>query len=92
MSTTTGSRAIDEAIAALDPRLGSGLERIIGALDPEDLAEREPRDVVGAALSMRSLAARRRRGETRIAVFTPTLGEDGWTSRRTIVKDRKSVV
>ncbi|GAA1979701.1 NAD-glutamate dehydrogenase [Microbacterium pumilum] len=85
MTSTTGSRAIDDAIAALDPELASGLTSIIAGLNPEDLAEREPRDVVGAALSMRSLAARRDRGQTRIAVFTPTLSEDGWTSRRTIV-------
>ncbi|MDQ4215851.1 NAD-glutamate dehydrogenase [Microbacterium capsulatum] len=85
MGKTTGSEAIDEAIDALDADLGEGLRRIIGGLDPDDVAEREPRDIVGAAVSLRSLAERRERGQTRIAVFTPTLSEHGWTSRRTIV-------
>ena len=34
---------------------------------------------------MHALAARRQRGETHVSVFTPTLSEHGWTSRRTIV-------
>ncbi|MUG03902.1 NAD-glutamate dehydrogenase, partial [Bacillus tequilensis] len=34
---------------------------------------------------MRSLASQRQRGETLVSVFTPTLSEHGWTSRRTIV-------
>ncbi|KHK96098.1 NAD-glutamate dehydrogenase [Microbacterium mangrovi] len=85
MGNTTGSTALREAIAELDPELRDGLERIIGGLDPEDVAEREPRDIVGAARSMRDLAARRTKGQTRVAVFTPTLSEHGWSSRRTIV-------
>ncbi|MBS1673455.1 MAG: NAD-glutamate dehydrogenase [Actinobacteria bacterium] len=85
MAETTGSDTIDDALAALDENLRPGLRGIIDGLDPEDLAEREPRDVVGAVASMRSLAAHREPGQTRIALFTPTLAEDGWTSRRTIV-------
>ena len=69
----------------LDPSERGGVESLMSRLDAVDLAEREPRDVVGAALSMRTLAARRQPGETRVSVFTPTLSEHGWTSRRTIV-------
>jgi glutamate dehydrogenase len=85
MGKAIGSAELPEALAALDPELRPGVESLISRLDAVDLEEREPRDVVGAALSMRSLAAQRRRGETRVSVFTPTLSEHGWTSRRTIV-------
>ncbi|MFT4231219.1 MAG: NAD-glutamate dehydrogenase [Leucobacter sp.] len=73
------------AIEDLDPALKPGIERLIEQVDEEDLAEREPRDVVGSARSMRLLASRRAPGETLVAVFTPTLRDHGWTSRRTIV-------
>ncbi|CAH0123288.1 NAD-glutamate dehydrogenase [Microbacterium sp. Bi121] len=85
MANAIGSAELREAIAALDPDVGSGVESLISRLDAVDLEEREPRDVVGAALSMRALAAQRRRGEISVSVFTPTLSEHGWTSRRTIV-------
>ncbi|MDL9978328.1 NAD-glutamate dehydrogenase [Microbacterium sp. ASV49] len=83
--STTASTEIDDAIAGLDPELGAGLRSLIAGLDPEDLAERDARDVVGAAMSMRALADRRAHGQTHVAVFTPTLAEHGWSSRRTIV-------
>jgi glutamate dehydrogenase len=74
-----------EAIEALDPAVRPGIERLIGQVDEDDLREREPRDVVGSAQSMRALAGKRSQGETLVSVFTPTLREHGWTSRRTIV-------
>jgi len=85
MSKAPASAELEHAIAELDPSERGGVESLISRLDAVDLAEREPRDVVGAALSMRTLAARRQPGETRVSVFTPTLSEHGWTSRRTIV-------
>ncbi|WP_449278414.1 NAD-glutamate dehydrogenase [Leucobacter sp. GX24907] len=69
----------------MNPELRQGLERLIRELDSEELAEREPRDVVGAVLSMRELGDRREQRDTLVRVFTPTLKEHGWTSRRTIV-------
>ncbi|UOQ59044.1 NAD-glutamate dehydrogenase [Leucobacter rhizosphaerae] len=77
--------ALQDALQAVDPELRPGLERLIAQVDAEDLAEREPRDIIGAALSMRTLASRRAADETLVSVFTPTLREDGWTSRRTIL-------
>ena len=85
MANAVESAELRDAIAALDPDVRSGVERLIARLDAIDLAEREARDVVGAAVAMRALAARRGRGETNVSVFTPTLSEHGWTSRRTIV-------
>ncbi|RGE19295.1 NAD-glutamate dehydrogenase [Leucobacter sp. wl10] len=85
MSSETALTELRDAVEALDPELRPGVERLIGQVDEEDLAEREPRDMVGAAQSMRALAAERAPGETLVSVFTPTLREHGWTSRRTIV-------
>ncbi|MFV0375379.1 NAD-glutamate dehydrogenase [Microbacterium sp.] len=85
MTNDVAQASVQEMIADLDPRLRPGITRLIAQLDAEDLADREPRDVVGAATSLSALAARRSPGETLVSVFTPTLREDGWTSRRTIV-------
>ncbi|MFV0434018.1 MAG: NAD-glutamate dehydrogenase [Leucobacter sp.] len=76
---------LHDALEGVDPALKPGLERLIRQVDVEELAAREPRDVVGAVSSMRALAARRDPGETLVEVFTPTLREHGWTSRRTII-------
>ncbi|PPF34644.1 NAD-glutamate dehydrogenase [Pseudoclavibacter sp. AY1H1] len=74
-----------EALDDIEPSLRTGLERLIDDVDADDIATREPRDIVGAAATMRRLATRRKTGDTLIAVFTPTLKEEGWSSRRTIV-------
>ena len=85
MNSDFASTALHEALEAVDPDLRPATERLLAQLDDEDLAERGPRDIVGAATSMCLLAGQRDPGETLISVFTPTLREHGWTSRRTIV-------
>jgi glutamate dehydrogenase len=52
----------------------------------EDLAERDPIDLAGAALSHRQLAASRPQGTANVRVFTPTVDEFGWTSGHTVVE------
>ncbi len=52
----------------------------------EDLAERDPIDLAGAALSHRLLAAARPQGVANVRVFTPTVDEFGWTSGHTVVE------
>ncbi|WP_277208915.1 NAD-glutamate dehydrogenase [Isoptericola croceus] len=74
-----------EVVEGLPPELGRHVRQLLGAYTAEDLTEREPRDVVGAAASTCEFAARREPGQTLVRVFTPTLREDGWTSRRTVV-------
>ena len=53
---------------------------------PADVAERSPRDLCGAALSLWRFAGRRRPGQAKIRVYNPELAADGWSSPHTIVE------
>src|SRR5690606_9545943 len=85
MGADAAYATIHDALETVDPMLRPVLERLLKKLSDADLEDREPRDVVGAAGSMYELAVKRAPGETLVSVFTPTLAEHGWTSRRTIV-------
>ncbi|ALJ18407.1 NAD-glutamate dehydrogenase [Microbacterium sp. No. 7] len=85
MTDATALASLRDALETVDPPLRHDIERLVRHVDAEEIAAREPRDVVGALASLRSLATRRGRDETLISVFTPTLREHGWTSRRTII-------
>ena len=61
-------------------------EQLRRALPSDSFEGREPRDVTGALTALTKLADDRRPGEPRVAVYTPTLTENGWTSYRTIVQ------
>ena len=62
------------------------VERYFGQVDPEDLAERRPEDLYGAALSHWNFARQRQPGTARVRVFNPTLEEHGWQSTHTIIE------
>jgi glutamate dehydrogenase len=47
---------------------------------PEDIADRSEVDLYGAAMSQYKLAAYRPQGTANIRVFTPTVGEHGWSA------------
>jgi glutamate dehydrogenase len=53
---------------------------------PSDVAERSPRDLGGAALSLWRFAHRRRPGHAKIRVYNPEVGVDGWSSPHTVVE------
>jgi glutamate dehydrogenase len=55
-------------------------------VEPEDLAEREPADLYGAALSHWNFARKRDPGRARVRVFNPTIEEHGWQSTHTIIE------
>jgi glutamate dehydrogenase len=57
-----------------------------GHVDPEDLAERRPADLYGAALSHWNFARKREAGSARVRVFNPTIEEHGWQSTHTIIE------
>ncbi|WP_329250874.1 NAD-glutamate dehydrogenase [Streptomyces sp. NBC_01478] len=53
---------------------------------PEDLADRDPVDVFGAAFSHYRLAETRPQGTANVRVHTPTVEENGWTCSHTVVE------
>ncbi|GLX53496.1 NAD-glutamate dehydrogenase [Streptomyces hygroscopicus subsp. hygroscopicus] len=53
---------------------------------PEDLADRDPVDVFGAAVSHHRLAENRPQGTANVRVHTPTVEENGWTCSHTVVE------
>lgn len=55
-------------------------------VDAEDLAERSPEDLLGALLSHRQFGGQREAGTAKVRVFSPSLGEDGWGSRHSVVE------
>ena len=60
--------------------------RYFGQVDPEDLAERAPADLYGAALSHWNFARKREPGHARVRVFNPSIEDDGWQSTHTIIE------
>ncbi|MFE2988251.1 NAD-glutamate dehydrogenase [Streptomyces sp. NPDC059262] len=53
---------------------------------PEDLADRDPDDVFGAAVSHYRLAEVRPQGTANVKVHTPTVEENGWTCSHSVVE------
>jgi glutamate dehydrogenase len=68
------------------PDLPTFLDLYYRYVAPEDLIERTPADILGAALSHRRLAQQRPAGTVRVRVFTPTDDEFGWSSGHTVVE------
>src|SRR5438067_5962085 len=62
------------------------VESYYGQVDPEDLLERQPADLYGAALSHWNFARKRESGRARVRVFNPSIEEHGWQSTHTIVE------
>src|SRR3954447_2121617 len=86
------SEIIERAAEAAE-RAGRRLDELVPFLaryyrhvPVEDLAERDPIDLAGAALSHPLLAAARPQGVANVRVFTPTVDEFGWTSGHTVVE------
>ncbi|MGH9261611.1 MAG: NAD-glutamate dehydrogenase, partial [Acidimicrobiales bacterium] len=52
----------------------------------EDLVDRDPVDVYGAAASHRQFAQTRPQGTSLVRVYTPTVDEHGWSSGHTVVE------
>ncbi len=53
---------------------------------PEDLVDRDPVDVFGAAVSHYRLAANRPQGTANVRVHTPTVEENGWMCSHSVVE------
>ncbi|WP_438487698.1 NAD-glutamate dehydrogenase [Streptomyces sp. S186] len=71
----------------LDPDTLAGyLQRYYLHTAPEDLTDRDPVDVFGAALSHYRLAEHRPQGTANVRVHTPTVEENGWTCSHSVVE------
>ncbi|MDH6135292.1 glutamate dehydrogenase [Kitasatospora sp. MAA4] len=53
---------------------------------PDDLVDRDPVDVYGAAASHYRLGLKRPQGTAEVRVYTPTVDENGWSSGHTVVE------
>jgi glutamate dehydrogenase len=53
---------------------------------PEDASERMPEDLLGALLSHLELGGERKRGELKLRIFSPAPGEQGWTSKHSVIQ------
>jgi glutamate dehydrogenase len=62
------------------------VQRYFGQVDPEELAERQPADLYGAALSHWNFARKREPGRAKIRAFNPTIEEHGWQSTHTVIE------
>jgi glutamate dehydrogenase len=62
------------------------IARYYGQVDPEDLLERQPADLYGAALSHWNFARKRDAGHARVRVFNPTIEEHGWQSTHSVIE------
>ncbi|MDF2465289.1 MAG: NAD-dependent glutamate dehydrogenase [Ramlibacter sp.] len=78
------------AASRLDAQRAQSVESVareyFNRVDPDDLAERTPEDLLGTVLSHLQLGDMREPGHPKVRIFAPTPGEDGWTSRHTVIQ------
>ncbi|MDG9713455.1 NAD-glutamate dehydrogenase [Streptomyces sp. DH10] len=83
---STGEETPDAQDAPDRESLLSFLQRYYLHTAPEDLTDRDPVDVFGAALSHYRLAENRPQGTANVRVHTPTVEENGWTCSHSVVE------
>jgi glutamate dehydrogenase len=62
------------------------LRRYYRHVAPEDIVDRDPLDIYGAAAAHRREAGERPQGTSVVHVYTPTVEEHGWSSGHTVVE------
>src|SRR5436305_7066771 len=55
-------------------------------LDPEDLADRDPEDLFGAALAHLAFARTFSSGVPKLRIYNPKVEEHGWSSPHTVIE------
>ncbi|MGW5614798.1 NAD-glutamate dehydrogenase [Streptomyces sp. NPDC003877] len=83
---STGEETPDAPQAPDRESLLTFLQRYYLHTAPEDLADRDPVDVFGAAVSHYRLAENRPQGTANVRVHTPTVEENGWTCSHSVVE------
>ncbi|RBM21469.1 NAD-glutamate dehydrogenase [Streptomyces sp. PT12] len=90
---TQAAQVADRGTAGGPPGHGLDSEAVVAYLQryylyvaPEDIVQRDPVDLYGAAFSHYRLAAERPQGTARIRVHSPTVEEMGWTCSHSVVE------
>ncbi|GGW77055.1 NAD-glutamate dehydrogenase [Streptomyces lomondensis] len=83
---STGEETPDAPQAPDRESLLTFLQRYYLHTAPEDLSDRDPVDVFGAAVSHYRLAENRPQGTANVRVHTPTVEENGWTCSHSVVE------
>ncbi|QDQ11893.1 NAD-glutamate dehydrogenase [Streptomyces spectabilis] len=81
-----GGSGSDPAAQADQDKVFAFLQRYYLHTAPEDLTDRDPVDVFGAAFSHYRLAENRPQGTANVRVHTPTVEENGWTCSHSVVE------
>src|SRR5919205_1919211 len=68
------------------PQVEEFVRQYYAWITPEDLADRSPIDVYGAAVAHWTFACQRTPGSAKIRVFNPNFEEHGWQSTHTVVE------
>ncbi len=83
-------RGVEQAEQGHPPEDHVKLARLVrdyfAHVDPADLIERDSTDLIGMVTSHRRLAMHRRPHEEKIAVFTPAVNVNGWSSGHTVMQ------
>ena len=83
-------RGVDHAEQGHPPedrrRLADLVRDYFAHVAPADLVGNDPTDLIGLVTSHRKLAAQRDPDETKVAVYTPTVNEHGWSCGHTVVQ------
>ncbi len=73
-------------LSGVEADLAEGFARqYYGAIDPEELAERDPADLVGAAATHLAFGRRYGGGAPKVRAFNPRFEEHGWQSSHTVI-------
>ena len=84
---TRVAQAARGSLAAPQADLAERFARIYyGGADPQELAERDLNDLVGAAAAHLDFGRRHAGGAAKVHVFNPSLEEHGWQSTHTVVQ------
>ncbi|KNZ32801.1 MAG: hypothetical protein AD742_09660, partial [Methylibium sp. NZG] len=84
---------IDAVLALVAERIAAAQRPAVEAfgreyfrrLDAEDLGARTPEDLLGALLSHWQFGAKRQPGQTLVRVLSPTVADNGWASRHSVI-------
>ena len=74
---------LDRPLAALAEAF---VQHYYRAVPPDDLAERDPLDLYGAALAHLRFGEHRRPGQAKVRVYNPKIEQHGWQSTHTVVE------